>query len=202
LAVELHGAHGYLLGQFLSRTMNLRTDGWGGSFANRAQGLAQQPRAVRSAVPASFVVGVRISPEDRGQARGLDLDESLELARWLVDDGLDFLHLSLWDVKQPSQKRPDQHTVPQFRAVVPPEVPIIVAGEIWTRAEADEVLALGADAVAIGRAAIANPGWASHVAEPGWQPDRPPFSVAELQDRGLNETFANYMRRWPGFVKD
>jgi 2,4-dienoyl-CoA reductase-like NADH-dependent reductase (Old Yellow Enzyme family) len=200
--VELHGAHGYLLGQFLSRTMNLRTDGWGGPFENRARLLRETLRAVRSAVPASFLVGVRISPEDRGQARGLDLDESLQLARWLVDDGADYLHLSLWDVKQRSTKRPDQYTLPQFRAVVPPEVPLLVAGEIWTRADADAQLALGADAVAIGRAAIANPAWASHVAEHDWQPDRPPFTVAELQERGLNETFANYMRRWPGFVKD
>ncbi len=200
--VELHGAHGYLFGQFLSRTMNQREDGWGGSFENRARLLRETLRAVRAAVPASFVVGVRISPEDRNQARGLDLDESLQLARWLVDDGTDFLHLSLWKAQQPSLKRPSEFTVPQFRAIVPPEVPIIVAGEIWTRAEADEQLARGADAVAIGRAAIANPAWAARVADPSWQPDRPPFTVAELQARGLNETFANYMRRWPGFVRD
>ena len=200
--VELHGAHGYLLGQFLSRTMNQRRDDWGGAFENRARLLRETLRAVRAAVPASFVVGVRISPEDKNQARGLDLDESLQLARWLVDDGLDYLHLSLWDATSPSIKRPTEHPVPLFRAVVPADIPLLVAGNLWTRVDADAQLAHGADAVAIGRAAIANPDWAARVADPSWSPARPPFTVAQLVERGLNETFAGSMRRWPGFVKE
>ncbi|MFY0539228.1 hypothetical protein [Nannocystis pusilla] len=59
--VELHGAHGYLLGQFLSGTMNQRTDEWGGSFANRARLIRTIARRVRAATPAEFLVGARIS---------------------------------------------------------------------------------------------------------------------------------------------
>src|SRR5690606_35508424 len=95
--VELHGAHGYLLSQFLSATMNRREDAWGGSFENRARLMREVVRAVRAAVPASFLVGVRLSPEDYFTARGLDLDENVTLAGLLADDGMDFLHLSLWD---------------------------------------------------------------------------------------------------------
>ncbi len=122
--VELHGAHGYLLGQFLSR-LNVRADGWGGpAFADRARLLREVTRAVRAAVPAPFVVGVRISPEDWGNAKGLDLDESLTLAGWLAEDGIDFLHLSLWTAANNTTKRPDQHPLPLFRRACPDRAPL------------------------------------------------------------------------------
>ncbi len=191
--VELHGAHGYVLCQFLSRTQNTRTDRWG---ADRTLLLRETLRAVRAAVPPRFVVGVRISPEDRGNAQGLDLDESIALAGALADDGADFLHLSLWNASKSTAKRPDQHPVPLFRAVT--RLPIVVAGTIWTHADADAQLALGADAVALGRAAILNPDWPRQTSEPR----RPPATIAELRALDLNDTFAGYMRNWKGFVAD
>jgi 2,4-dienoyl-CoA reductase-like NADH-dependent reductase (Old Yellow Enzyme family) len=200
--VELHGAHGYLLCQFLSQTMNTRTDGWGGSLEGRARLAREALRAVRKAVPDRFVVGIRISPEDFGNARGLDLDESLQVARWLADDGADFIHVSLWKARENTKKRPDQHPIPLFRAAIPREVPLVVAGGVWTRDEAETLLDMGASAIAVGRAGIANPDWASRIAEPGWEPRRPPLTVAELQERGLSERFAQYMRNWKGFVAD
>ena len=199
--VELHGAHGYLLSQFLSRTMNQRTDVWGGSIEGRARLIREAVRAVRAAVPASFLVGVRISPEDFGQARGLDLDESLTVARWLADDGIDFLHASLWDVTRKTSKRPEEHAIPLLRNVLPSEVVLVAAGKIWTREEADAVLALGADAVCVGRAAIANPDWPKRIAA-GLELKRPPLTPAELRERGLSESFVGYMRNWKGFVAD
>jgi 2,4-dienoyl-CoA reductase-like NADH-dependent reductase (Old Yellow Enzyme family) len=198
--VELHGAHGYLLGQFLSSIDNTRTDGWGGSIENRARLIREVTRAVRASVPASFVVGVRISPEDFGQARGLDLDESLQVAKWLVEDGIDFLHLSLWKSQNNTAKRPEQHALQEFRAVVPADVRLFVAGNLWTRADADQMVALGADIVALGRSGIANPDWPTRIADPSWEPKRPPLSAAELVDRGLSPGFVEYMRRWKGFV--
>ena len=200
--VELHGAHGYLLGQFLSGTQNRREDAYGGSLEGRARLMREATRAVRAAVPASFVVGVRVSPEDFGNAKGLDLDENLTLARWLCDDGIDFLHVSLWKSFANTKKRPDEHPIPLFRRACPPEVPLIVAGGVWTRAEAEQLLEKGADAIALGRAAIANPDWPARARDTAWEPRRPPLTVAELRERGLNETFANYMRNWKGFVAD
>jgi 2,4-dienoyl-CoA reductase-like NADH-dependent reductase (Old Yellow Enzyme family) len=200
--VELHGAHGYLLSQFLSRTMNLRTDGWGGKLDGRARLIREVTRAVSAAVPRRFLVGVRLSPEDFGNAKGLDLDESIEVARWLCDDGADFIHLSLWDASKNTTKRPAEHALPLFRAAIPKEIPIVVAGKVWTRAEGEVLLAKGASAVAIGRAAIVNPDWPQRIAEPGWEPRRPPLTIAELRARGLSEGFANYMRAWKGFVAD
>lgn len=200
--VELHGAHGYLLGQFLSAAQNRRDDRWGGSFEGRSRLLRETLRAVRRAVPAAFVVGVRISPEDWGQARGLDLDESLSLAHALADDGADFVHASLWDASRNTKKRPDAHPVPLLRAALPTSVPLVVAGGVWTRAEAEALLDKGATAVALGRAAIANPEWPLGIADPAFEPKRPPLTHQELVDRGLSEAFARYMRRWKGFVAD
>ena len=199
--VELHGAHGYLLGQFVSK-LNTRTDGHGGTLEGRARFMREVTRAVRAEVPASFVVGIRISPEDFGQARGLDLDESLKLARWLCDDGIDFLHLSLWRSASTTTKRPSAHAVPLFRAACPGDVPILVAGSVWTREEAEALLDQGADAVALGRAAIANPDWPRRALDAQWTPRRPPLTVAELEERGLNEAFAGYMKKWKGFVAE
>ncbi len=200
--VELHGAHGYLLCQFLSAVNNVRTDKWGGSWENRARLLRETVRAVRSAVPTSFVVGVRISPENFGQSRGLDLDENLTLAGWLAEDGVDFLHLSLWTATRNTTKRPEMHPIPLFREAVPPDVPLVVAGHIWTRADAEKLLDLGADGVALGRCAIGNPTWPRDIERSDFEPRRPPFTTQELVDRSLSPKFAGYMSKWKGFVVD
>ncbi|MFI5350526.1 MAG: NADH:flavin oxidoreductase [Elusimicrobiota bacterium] len=198
--VELHGAHGYLFTQFLSLVENRRTDRWGGSLENRARLLRETTRAVRANAPAPFVVGVRLSPEDFGNAKGLDLDESLQVARWLAEDGADFIHLSLWDVSKNTDKRPREHPLELFRRVLPGNVRLFAAGKIWTREDADLALSLGADAVALGRAAIANPDWPLRAADPGWTPRLPPLTADELRARGLSPKFVEYVRRWKDFV--
>jgi len=189
--VELHGAHGYLLGQFLSRTMNPRP------FEERAGFVRAVMRAVRARVSSRFCVGVRLSPEDRGSAKGLDLDESLQVARWLADDGADFIHASLWDAAKPTVKRPAEHPIPLFREAVPAGVALIVAGAIWTHADAEAALARGADVVAIGRAAVLNPDWPT---SDGMK--RPPATRAELLNYGVSPVFAGYLSRWKNFVAD
>ena len=200
--IELHGAHGYLLSQFLSTTYNRRDDAWGGALAARARLVREVVRAVRAAVPASFVVGIRLSPEDFGQARGLDLDESLELARWLCDDGIDFLHLSLWRAHLDTSKRPGIHALPLFRAACPADVALLAAGQVWTPADATALLERGADLVALGRAAIVNPDWPRHASEPGWEPLRPPLSPAQLAERAVSPAFIGYLRKFKNLVAD
>lgn len=201
--VEIHGAHGYLLGQFLSSAMNRRTDEWGGSFENRARLIRTVTRRVRTAVAPPFVVGVRISPEDFGYARGLDLDESLQLAAWLADDGVDFLHLSLWDVFKNSTKRPEEHPIPLFRRALPAHVPLVVAGKIWTRADAEAALDRGADVVALGKSAILNPDWPLQAArDPAFVPERGPLTPDALRERAISDRFVTYLRRFSGMVRE
>ena len=198
-SVELHGAHGYLLSQFLSTSYNQRTDQWGGSLANRARLIREVTRAVKAAAP-TLVLGVRLSPEDFGQAKGLDLDETLQVAQWLVEDGMNLLHLSLWQSALNTTKRPDAHATTLFRSAVGPATRIVVAGKIWTLAEGEAQLEHGADAIALGRAAIANPDWPQRAVLGTIK--YPPLTAAELQQRGLSATFISYMTKFKGFVAE
>ena len=200
--VELHAAHGYLLSQFLSRTMNTRSDGWGGDLAGRSRLLRELVRRVRAEAPAGFVVGVRLSPEDRGFARGLDLDESLQVAKDVADDGADFVHVSLWDASKHTVKRPELHPVPLFRAAVRADTALIAAGNIWSRADAEAVQARGADVVCVGRAAIVDPDWVAHVVVEGADPIRAPRTAQELAAVDVGPAFVRYLRRFSGFVRE
>lgn len=200
--VELHAAHGYLFSQFLSRTMNQRSDDWGGSLEHRARLLRNVARAIRSACPAPFIVGVRLSPEDFGFAHGLDLDETLQVAAWLAEDGVDFVHLSLWDVRRNTTKRPQEHAIPLFRAVLPSDVRIVVAGKIWSRADADAQLERGADLVALGRSGILNPDWPRLAVDPAFEPVRGPLSPAQLNALAISDSFITYLRQFPNMVSD
>lgn len=197
-SVELHGAHGYLLSQFLSTHYNHREDRWGGSLENRARLIREVTRAVRAAAP-KLVLAVRLSPEDFGQTKGIDLDETVEVSKWLVEDGAEVIHLSLWRAALNSTKRPDTHPTPLFRAALKDRAKIVAAGSIWTKEEAEAQLAHGADFVALGRAAIANADW-PHRIEKGEAIARPPVSPEHLLAQHLSPGFVEYMRKWKGFV--
>ena len=93
-SLEIHLGHNYLLSSFLSPKLNRRTDDWGGSLANRARFARQVVLAVRESVGPDVAVTAKLNMVD-GYKGGLELDESLEVARWLADDGaLDALELT------------------------------------------------------------------------------------------------------------
>jgi 2,4-dienoyl-CoA reductase-like NADH-dependent reductase (Old Yellow Enzyme family) len=194
--VELHGAHGYLLSQFLSRTMNPRADGWGGDLAGRARLIREVLRACRAACTPTFAIGVRLSLEDFGNARGMDLDDNLQVARWLVEDGADFIHASLWDATRMTTKYPARHALEMLRETLP-GTPIIGCGKIWSRADAEAVMARGADLIALGRAGILNPSWPREA-----DIKLPPISAGDLHARAVSPTFVEYLRRWKNLVVD
>jgi 2,4-dienoyl-CoA reductase-like NADH-dependent reductase (Old Yellow Enzyme family) len=200
--VEIHGAHGYLLTQFLSTVNNTRTDAWGGSLEHRARLIREVTRAIRARVGPAFAVGVRLSLEHGGHAKGLDLDESLQVARWLADDGADFIHASLWKADAMTRKRPDQHPISLVRAAVPADVAVIACGSIWTAAEAHAAIARGADMIAMALAAIINPDWPRQVREPGWEPRRPPLTPAQLGELAVSPAFVTYLRHFKNLVAD
>ncbi|MDF1799686.1 MAG: NADH:flavin oxidoreductase [Planctomycetota bacterium] len=200
--VEIHGAHGYLITQFLGTISNTRDDEWGGSLQNRARFLRRIVAAVRQATPDGFLVGVRISPEVAEQ--GVELGDSLTVAGWLAADGVDFVHVSNWDSFQAPAARPDsaKPLTTWFREAVGDQLPLIATGGVWTPAQADQVLAHGADVVGLGRAAIGNASWPRDAARAGWEPARPPYSPEHLRSAGLGEEMVAYMRLWPEFVTD
>jgi 2,4-dienoyl-CoA reductase-like NADH-dependent reductase (Old Yellow Enzyme family) len=200
--VELHGAHGYLLHQFISTFTNQRTDDWGGSFNNRSRLVLTILKRIKAVVPTSFIVGVRLSPEDKHTFQGIDFDESVALAVALANAGADYIHISPWDALKKPEKYPDVNKtiIEYFRNALPNDVPIIVAGEIWTREDAEKAINLGCDFVALGKAAIGIPDWPTMVKDNNYIPQKPPYTVQHLLEADLSTSFVEYMKRWKGFV--
>ena len=98
--VQIHAAHGYLLSQFLSPRANARNDRWGGSLENRARMLMFTVNSVRTVVGPDFPVSVKLNSADF-QKGGFDFDESLTVAGWLQDAGVDLIEISGGSYEQP-----------------------------------------------------------------------------------------------------
>ena len=102
--VQVHGAHGYLLSQFLNPLANRRTDCWGGPLENRARLLLEVIRKVRTAVGPSFPVAVKLNSADF-QKGGFSADEAEQVVRWLDAESVDFLEISGGSYEQPAMVR-------------------------------------------------------------------------------------------------
>ena len=199
--VEIHGANGYLFTQFLAPEDNPRRDEYGGDLANRARFLRETLQAVRAAVTADFAVGVRISPVDVWDRRGLTLDDGVQLARWLAEDGADFIHLSLRGASDEPPHEPGRGPVARaVREAVPKEVSILAAGGIWTGKDASRAFAAGADVVALGRSAIAPPDWPEVSGGADWAPSTPPWNPVRLRAAGVGPAFLDYLQGCAGMV--
>ena len=199
--VEVHGAHGYIVCQFLSSAYNERTDNYGGSYANRARLLHEIVAGIRAQCGKDFLVGVRLSPE----RFGIELAEALQTCQDLIDsDMVDFLDISLWDsFKLPEEEAfQSQSLLAHFADLDRKDVMLTVAGKITTAADVAAVLAANIDFVTIGRAAILHHDYPVKVAnDADFEPISLPASRAHLANEGLSETFINYMSSWKGFVE-
>ena len=98
--VQVHAAHGYLLSEFLSPRSNLRTDRYGGELANRARALLEVVAAVRAAVGPEFPVAVKLNSADF-QKGGFAFEDSLRVAAWLEEAGVDLIEISGGTYEQP-----------------------------------------------------------------------------------------------------
>ena len=199
---EVHGAHGYIITQFLSSEINTRTDKYGGSLENRSRLLFEIVDGIRDACGDAFLLGVRLSPE----RFGLDLIEIKTVAQQLIDSGkIDFLDISLWDCfKMPEDKaHQDKSLLAHFTGLDRKNVRLTVAGKIRSGAEVNAILNSGVDFVSIGRSAILHHDFPKRViADPNFEPVANPVSPEYLKKEGLGDEFITYMRRWPGFVQD
>lgn len=200
--VELHGAHGYLLCQFLSSEANRRTDAYGGSLENRCRLLFEIVDGIRRRCRPEFTLGVRLSPE----RFGIPLEEARETFRRLVADGrVDFIDLSLWDVfktptEQAFQSRP---LIDWFTELERGAVRVGVAGKIMSAATARRCLEHGADFVVIGRAGILHHDFPKQVqANPEFAAVALPVPREYLRSEGLGPAFVDYMATWQGFVAE
>ena len=174
--VQFHGAHGYLIAQFLSGRTNLRTDDWGGSLRNRARFLLETIAAVRAAVGPDFPIGLKLNASDF-QKGGFTNAECVEVVGWLNDGSLDLLELSGGSLEQPkmmglqfqeegtdtrreSTRRREAYFLDftaNIRAVA--KMPLMVTGGFRTRQGMEAALEAGElDLVGIGRPLIVDPG--------------------------------------------
>ena len=98
--VQIHAAHGYLISQFLSPRSNQRTDQWGGSLENRARFLLYAVNSARQIVGQNFPISVKLNSADF-QRGGFAFEDSLQVARWLQDGGVDLIEISGGTYEQP-----------------------------------------------------------------------------------------------------
>jgi 2,4-dienoyl-CoA reductase-like NADH-dependent reductase (Old Yellow Enzyme family) len=102
--VQIHGAHGYLISEFLSPKTNLRNDEWGGDLVGRARFLMEAVRQTRAAVGSDFPVSVKLNSADF-QRGGFPFEDSTIVAGWLDDEGVDLIEISGGSYEQPSMMK-------------------------------------------------------------------------------------------------
>ncbi|HWE88197.1 MAG TPA: NADH:flavin oxidoreductase/NADH oxidase family protein [Pseudonocardiaceae bacterium] len=164
--VEVHGAHGYLLSQFLSPLVNRRTDQWGGSLENRARLLLNVVRAVRAAVSPSFAVAVKLNSADF-QRGGFDIDDARRVIAMLERFGVDLVELSggsyespamngrLADARTVARKAYFQGLATELAKTSP--VPLMLTGGIRRREMAQQVLDGGVAVIGMATAIAVTP---------------------------------------------
>lgn len=164
--LELHGAHGYLLHQFLSPLSNLRDDEYGGALENRARLLLRVVDAVRAEVGEDVPLFVRISATDHAEG-GFTADEAAVVGDWAAEHGADFIDVSSGGLVAhqhldvfPGYQVPLAETVRQGG-----RIPVSAVGLITAAAQAEQVLADGAaDAIFAGREWLRDPHFALRAA--------------------------------------
>uniref|UniRef100_UPI0030FB0647 NADH:flavin oxidoreductase n=1 Tax=uncultured Nocardioides sp. TaxID=198441 RepID=UPI0030FB0647 len=197
--VQVHGAHAYLLAQFLDARSNHRTDAYGGSPANRARVFHEVVDGIRAATGPDFQVGMRLTPERSGIA----LAESTALAEELMVSGaVDHLDMSLWDVrKAPFETAYDGALIDHFTALERGSARLGVAGGIVSTADADWCLERGADFVTVGTAGILHHDFARRaLADPAFAMAATPVSRDHLRAERVGPDFIEYLAAGWDFV--
>lgn len=200
--VEIHGAHGYILAQFLSPESNRRTDQYGGSLENRARLTREIIDGIRAACQPDFQIGLRLSPE----RFGLRLAEIRDVAaQVLADAQIDYLDMSLWNAfKEPKEVEfQGRSLLSYFTELDRGDVRLGAAGKVLSAQNAVSLIDAGCDFAVIGRAAILRHDFPERVkANFDYQSPALPVTVEHLRNEGLSAPFIDYMRNWRGFVAD
>lgn len=190
-AVQLHGAHGYLLHQFLSPLSNRRTDEYGGSLENRMRFPLEVFEAVRAVFPADRPVTMRVSGTDWVEG-GWDIEQTIELARALEDRGCAAIHVSSGGL-DPRQQIPvgPSYQVPLARAVKRAvDIPVIAVGLITEFEQAEAIVSTGdADLVALARGILYDPRWPWHAAARLGDKVKAPVQYLRSQPRQHKDLF-------------
>lgn len=160
--VEIHGAHAYLVDQFISPASNQRNDRYGGSVENRARLLVEILQGVRAATGPGYPVWVRMNGREYGVEGGTTLEEALEVARRAEAAGAAAVHVSAYGPSSPTNRttavfKPAviEHLAAAMKGVL--SVPVIAVGRITPQAAESMLEAGKADLIAVGKALLADP---------------------------------------------
>jgi 2,4-dienoyl-CoA reductase-like NADH-dependent reductase (Old Yellow Enzyme family) len=199
--VEVHGAHGYILTQFLSAEINERKDQYGGNLENRSRLLFEIIEGIRSTCGSEFLLGLRLSPE----RFGMDLGEIKMICQKLAaEEEIDFIDISLWDWQKEAEDPAFKgiSLLEHFTAIDFKDIKLTIAGKISSASDVRTLLDKGVDFVTIGKAAILHYDFPEQVeADPNFKAIATPVTTAYLKKQGLGTEFIKYMDRWPEFVE-
>jgi 2,4-dienoyl-CoA reductase-like NADH-dependent reductase (Old Yellow Enzyme family) len=165
-AVQIHGAHGYLLHQFLSPLSNQRKDDYGGSLENRMRFPLEVFDAVRDAFPADRPVTMRVSATDWVQG-GWDVEQTVAFAQALEKRGCSAIHVSSGGLSASQQIAiGPNYQVPFARAVkAATHMPVVAVGLITEFEQAEAIISTGdADLIGLARTILYDPRWPWHAA--------------------------------------
>lgn len=195
--VEVHGAHGYLICQFLDGRHNHRTDGYGGSLERRSRVLFDVLKGIRARTGPDFQLGLRLTP----QGAGVVLDEGVAVAEQVMTSGLvDYVDMSLWDVY--GTDADGSLVMDRFTALPRGDAALGVAGKILSATDAAWCLEHGADFVTIGTGAILHHDFpVQAIADAGFISVTPPVTREHLLAESVGPSFVDYLAEgWDDFV--
>jgi 2,4-dienoyl-CoA reductase-like NADH-dependent reductase (Old Yellow Enzyme family) len=196
-AVQIHGAHGYLLHQFLSPLSNRRDDEYGGSIANRMRFPLEVFDAVRAAFPPQKPVTMRVSGTDWVQG-GWSIEETVIFAQALQARGCTAIHVSSGGLT-PAQQIPmgPNYQVPLARAVKQAvRLPVVAVGLITEFEQAEAIISTGdADLIALARAVLYDPRWPWHAAAHFGEQVKVPEQYLRSQPRQYQNLFTAMIRK-------
>lgn len=189
--VELHGAHGYLLGQFLDTSRNHRPDAYGTTLDNRFRIVREVMEGIRAATGDEFQLGLRLSPE----GFGIPLPDGREYARLALETGLlDYLELSLWDVFMRPRRGGEGMLIEHFVDLPRGATQLGVAGKVLSTADTQWCLDKGADFVSVGRGAIVHHDFAARaLADASFTARSLPVPVDVLRQERVGPAFVDYL---------
>jgi 2,4-dienoyl-CoA reductase-like NADH-dependent reductase (Old Yellow Enzyme family) len=174
--VEIHGANHYAVHQFFSPRANHRIDNWGGTLSKRMNFPLAVAQAVRDALGPKLIAGFRVTPFE-SEPDGYTLEDAKLLCNELAKLDLDYISVSLDDYRMSRPMRetrvydssvetiytPAENPITEFARVIAGRCAVMASGGVKTCVDAEGVIKMGADLVAVGRAVVVDPEWLSKV---------------------------------------
>ncbi|WP_139997465.1 NADH-dependent flavin oxidoreductase [Paenibacillus paridis] len=202
--IEIHGANGYLVQQFLSPHSNRRTDQWGGTPEKRMAFPLAVINSVKKAIAAyaktPFVIGYRFSPEEKEET-GYDVAYMLQFVDVLAEQNLDYLHVSLREFWQGSfrEEQDTEPTIALVQNLVGSRVPVMGVGGLSSPQEVVAALDTGVPLLSLGHALVMEPQWVEKVANGEEAEIRTTLPRADQRELAIPDRFMKDLGKFPGW---